>query len=240
MTYHIRNVLHSNELFRTSTFADNPFCDLMNDRSTIGGMRRTEPTGRQCQIRPTLQKRRTSPSRTNQHVRVAVCKKPWPGGTLARKTKTVILFWGKIQPLERNVYTSRCWVIFASSQDCRKSSGTHRKSILHAAKSFQMPYTATTNTIKQIRNQIKHPLALRLGKHLRQMKACERVEGQTSPVRSHREVSEAVCLGRSWSCSCDFEQAARPAHRFIDKQTHRFHQRQYRKYDTYMATYLCA
>ena len=47
----------------------------------------------------------------------------------------------KIQLLERIVYTSRFWIIFEKSQIWRQLIGIHRRSILHATKSSQMPYT---------------------------------------------------------------------------------------------------
>ena len=46
---------------------------------------------------------------------------------------------------EKNVDTSRFWVIFENAQNCMQIIGTSRRSIFHAPKSSQMPYTAKIN-----------------------------------------------------------------------------------------------
>ena len=46
---------------------------------------------------------------------------------------------GQNSAAEENVDTSRFWVIFENSQNCRQIIGTHRRSIFHAPKFSQMP-----------------------------------------------------------------------------------------------------
>ena len=66
------------------------------------------------------------------------CKR---GGALAGNT-ILYTVWVQIWQLDRIVYTSRFEVIFANSRRYRQETATPRRSILHAAKSLQMPYTA--------------------------------------------------------------------------------------------------
>jgi hypothetical protein len=70
--------------------------------------------------------------------------------------------WVQIQPLEKNVYTSRFCDIFETSQNSGQITGTPRRSISHAVKSSQMPYTAKIKNINNVNNQMKKSLELRL------------------------------------------------------------------------------
>jgi hypothetical protein len=56
--------------------------------------------------------------------------------------KSFLLFGSKSEHLKRNVHTSRFLVFFESYQNCMQITATPRRSILHAAKSSQMPYNA--------------------------------------------------------------------------------------------------
>ena len=62
----------------------------------------------------------------------------------------------------KNVDTSRFWVIFENSQNCMQIIGMPRRSIFHAPKSSQMPYTAKIKKINNFTNKIKNPLERRL------------------------------------------------------------------------------
>jgi hypothetical protein len=53
--------------------------------------------------------------------------------------------WVQVRTFEENVHISQIWVFFESSQNCRQMTATPRRSILHAAKSSQMPYNAQIN-----------------------------------------------------------------------------------------------
>ena len=69
--------------------------------------------------------------------------------------------WVKVQLLKTND-TSRFWAIFENSQNCKQIIGVSRRSIFHAPKSSQMPYSATNQKIYDFTNRIKNPLELRL------------------------------------------------------------------------------
>ena len=76
--------------------------------------------------------------------------------------KSFYTVWVQIQWLERIVYTSRFSVIFDNSQICRQMTATPRRSIFHAAKSPQMPYSAPNQDFQYFNDKIKNPLELRL------------------------------------------------------------------------------
>ena len=85
------------------------------------------------------------------------------GGALAGKYNLLYCL-GQDPAAERNVDTSRFWVIFENSQDCRQIIGLSRRSIFHAPKFSQMPHTAKIKKMNDFTNKIKNPLELRLGK----------------------------------------------------------------------------
>ena len=53
----------------------------------------------------------------------------------------------QILPLETRVHTSGFSIIFENPNICKQITGTHRRNILHAAKSSQMSYTAKNHKI---------------------------------------------------------------------------------------------
>ena len=83
------------------------------------------------------------------------------GGALAGKYNLLYCL-GQNPAAAKNIDTSRFWVIFENSQKCRQIIGAHRRSIFHAAKSSQMPYTAKIQKINNFNNKIKNSLERRL------------------------------------------------------------------------------
>jgi hypothetical protein len=76
--------------------------------------------------------------------------------------KNLSTVWLQIQPLTQLNYTSRFGLIFESCQNCRQIIGTPCRSIFHAARSSQMPYTAEILKINGFNHTIKNALELRL------------------------------------------------------------------------------
>ena len=68
---------------------------------------------------------------------------------------------GQNPAAEKNVDTSRFWVISENSKQCRQIIGTSRRSIFHAPESSQMPYTAKIQKIYNFNNQIENSLEFR-------------------------------------------------------------------------------
>ena len=83
------------------------------------------------------------------------------GGALAGKYNFLYCL-GQNPAAEKNVGTSRFWVTFENSQNCRQIMGMCRRNIFHAPKSSQIPYTATIKKINNFINKIKNLLELRL------------------------------------------------------------------------------
>ena len=92
----------------------------------------------------------------------------------------------------QNVATPRLWVIFGNSQKRRQIIGTHRRSILHAPRSSQMPYTAKINKINNSTNKIINPLELRLATGLSNLAA--------GPCFRLRQESSSSCDRRAQPC----------------------------------------
>ena len=67
---------------------------------------------------------------------------------------TGLLFEVQNPAAEKNVDTSRFWIIFENSQNSKQIIGTLRRSIFHAAKSSQMPNTATIQKIIKFDNKL--------------------------------------------------------------------------------------
>ena len=63
---------------------------------------------------------------------------------------------------DKNVATSRFWIIFKKIKKCWQIIGTRCRSLFHEPKSFQIPYTAKINKINILNNKTKNPLELRL------------------------------------------------------------------------------
>ena len=73
-----------------------------------------------------------------------------------------IQFWAKSSRWQK------CWHFsilgnFWEFQNCKQIIGTHHRSMFHAPKSSQMPYTAKIRKINNFTNKIKNPLERRLG-----------------------------------------------------------------------------
>ena len=83
------------------------------------------------------------------------------GGALAGKWNLIYTL-GQNPAAEKNVDTSRFWVIFENSPNCGQIICTSCRSIFHAPKSSQMACTAKIKKITNFTNKIQNPLGLRL------------------------------------------------------------------------------
>ena len=71
--------------------------------------------------------------------------------------------WGPNPAAERNVDTSRFWIIFENFQNRRQIIGTPHRSIFHARQILQNAiYGKKKKKIDNCNNKIKYPLELRL------------------------------------------------------------------------------
>ena len=89
----------------------------------------------------------------------------WLGGALASK-QNIWYCLGQSSAAEKLVDASRLWVIFENSENFRQIISTHRRSMFHAAKFSQMPYTVKIKKINNSDNNIENPLELRLVEHV--------------------------------------------------------------------------
>ena len=82
------------------------------------------------------------------------------GGALAGKTN---LLYGLGQnSIAGKMLTLLDFGTYKKKLNCRQMIDTSRRSIFHAPKSSQMPYTAKMQKINDVNNKIKNPLELRL------------------------------------------------------------------------------
>ena len=110
--------------------------------------------------------------------------------------------WVKIQLPERMLTLVDFAYFFQNFQNCKQIIGMSRRSIFHAAKSSQIPYTAKINKINIFNNKIENPLELRLAEYSKQAPSMVKLN-QVRPTAGFKSLAGSLQLTK-WR-HCPFE-----------------------------------